>query len=111
MVLAQHPATAGEGILAPGFDPRFKAEASSQVRVLDALRAADTSADWFYLSPPTGFGAHVPDERTGSYRTGNDVLLTNDAGKSEIGGADFAIAVIDEIERPKHHKARFTVAY
>jgi uncharacterized protein len=39
------------------------------------------------------------------------VLLTNSAGKSEIGGDDFAIAFLDEIERPVHHKARFTVAY
>jgi putative NADH-flavin reductase len=87
------------------------AEASSQAQVLDALRGADTNADWFYLSPPASYGAQVPGQRTGTYRTGDDVLLTNSAGKSEIGGDDFAIAFLDEIERPVHHKARFTVAY
>lgn len=87
------------------------AEASSQAEVLDALRGADTSADWFYVSPPATYGAQAPGKRTGSYRTGDDVLLKNPAGKSEIGGDDFAIAFLDEIERPAHHKARFTVAY
>lgn len=95
----------------PDFDPRYKVEASSQADVLDALRAADSSADWFYISPAAFYGAHVPGKRTGSYRTGGDILLADPAGKSEIGGEDFAIAFLDEIERPAHHKARFTVAY
>jgi len=47
----------------------------------------------------------------GAYRLGGDVLLTDAAGKSTIGGEDFAAAILDEIEHPAHHRQRFTVAY
>jgi len=95
----------------PQFPDAFKLEAGSHAQVLEALRAAETSADWFSISPPTDFGAHIPGERTGSYRAGDEVLVTDGEGNSAIGGADFAIAVIDEIETPAHHQARFTVGY
>jgi uncharacterized protein len=96
----------------PQFPDAFKAEASSQAQVLEALRTAETSADWFYLSPPAFFGAHAPGQRTGGYRTGDDdVLVTDAGGNSAIGGADFAIAFVDEIDKPAHHRARFTVGY
>ncbi|MCX2929903.1 NAD(P)H-binding protein [Mycobacterium sp. CVI_P3] len=78
---------------------------------LDALRRTPDDVDWFYLSPPTGFGAHVPGERLGHYRVGADVLLADDQGNSAISGEDYAIAFLDEIERPRHHRCRFTVAY
>ena len=96
---------------APDFPPEFKADASAQAEVLDSLRASDTTADWFYVSPPAGFGAHVPGERTGRYRLGDDVLLSDAHGVSAVGGADFALAVVDELDRPAHHQTRFTVAY
>jgi len=86
-------------------------EPSSQALVLDALRAADTGADWFYLSPPAGFGADSPGERTGRYRIGRDVMLVGADGKATIGGADFAIALVDELDLPTHHQMRFTVGY
>ena len=95
----------------PEFPEQFKPEAAAHAEVLAALRGADTTADWFYVSPAGGFGAGNPGERTGSYRVGDDVLVTDADGKSEIGGADFGIAVVDEIEHPAHHRARFTVAY
>jgi putative NADH-flavin reductase len=96
----------------PQFPDEYKAEASAQVRVLEALRTAETGADWFYVSPAAFFGAHSPGERTGIYRVGNDDMLVTDAdGTSAIGGADFAIAFMDEIEKPAHHQARFTVGY
>ena len=96
----------------PQFPDEFKAEASSQAQVLEALRTAETSADWFYVSPAAYFGAHSPGQRTGNYRTGDDEVLVTDAeGNSAIGGADFAIAFIDEIEKSAHHQGRFTVGY
>jgi uncharacterized protein len=96
----------------PEFPDEFKAEAGSQLHVLEALRTAETDADWFYLSPPAYFGAHSPGQRTGRYRTGDDDVLVTDAeGNSAIGGEDFAIAFIDEIEKPAHHKVRFTIGY
>ncbi|MFF0013386.1 NAD(P)-dependent oxidoreductase [Streptomyces sp. NPDC005374] len=88
-----------------------KAEIVAHAQTLDALRAADSDADWFYLSPAAQFGAQVPGERTGTYRVGGDVLLSDAEGKSSISGADYAIALLDEIDKPAHHRTRFSVAY
>ena len=60
------------------------------------------------ISPPASIQAG---ERTGKFRLGRDHLLEDDKGKSEISREDFAIAVIDEIEKPKHVRQRFTAAY
>ncbi|PZE61181.1 NAD-dependent epimerase [Curtobacterium sp. MCPF17_001] len=95
----------------PDFPDAFKAEAKSHGQILEALRAGDTSVDWFYVSPAAAFGGYNPGERRGTYRTSDDVLLTDAEGNSDISGADYAIAVVDEIEQPKHHQARFGVAY
>ncbi|MFR9730035.1 NAD(P)-dependent oxidoreductase [Saccharopolyspora sp. MS10] len=95
----------------PGFPAEFAVEATAHAKVLDALRAAPEEVDWFYLSPPAEFGAHVPGERTGRYRAGGDVLLSDADGRSTIGGDDYALAFVDELEARRHHRARFTVAY
>ncbi|GGA55580.1 NAD-dependent epimerase [Pseudoclavibacter endophyticus] len=95
----------------PDFPDAFKGEAGAAGEALEHLRAYDGAADWFYVSPAAGFGSYNPGERTGSYRTGGDVLLTDAEGNSNISGADFAIAFADEIEQPKHHRTRFGVAY
>jgi putative NADH-flavin reductase len=95
----------------PEFPDAFKAEAKSHAVILDGLRAGETEVDWFYVSPAAAFGSYNPGERTGTYRTTDDVLLTDAEGNSDISGADFAIAFVDEIERPAHHRARFGVAY
>ena len=95
----------------PDFPAEYKGEAQSHSDVLDALRESDTTVDWFYVSPAAGFGAHHEGTATGRYRIGNDVLLTDSEGDSEISGADYATAFADEILTPTHHQARFTVAY
>jgi len=95
----------------PEFPDMFKAEAGSAAEVLEALRADTTGADWFFVSPAAGFGSYNPGQPTGKYRVGGDILLTDESGKSEISGADFALAFVDEIETPRHHRTRFTVAY
>ena len=96
----------------PGFTEDYKPEALEAIGVLEDLQADDTGRDWFYIHPAGGFGAWNPGERTGSYRDGGDVLVVDDkGGESFISGADFAIAVIDEIEEPKHVRERFTVGY
>ena len=95
----------------PEFPDEYKPEASAHALVLEALRADTSGADWFYVSPAAVFGAWAPGERTGSFRVGDDLLLTDSEGNSTIGGADFAIAILDEVERPAHSRARFTVAY
>ena len=95
----------------PDFPEQYKLEASLHAEVLGKLRELPEGVDWFYVSPPAEFGAWTPGERTGSFRVGGDVLLTDENGKSTIGGDDFAIAFVDEIESPQHRRARFTVAY
>jgi hypothetical protein len=94
----------------PEFPEEYKAVARAHGEVLDALRADDRGADWFYLSPAAVFGAWAEGEATGSYRTSDDVLLTDEAGSSAIGGADYAAAYVDEIENRRHVNKRFHVA-
>ncbi|SDY57332.1 NAD(P)-dependent oxidoreductase [Herbiconiux ginsengi] len=92
--------------------PQFAAEARVMAEVIDDLteRAPD-GLDWFYVSPAATYGAHVPGEATGVYRTGGDVAIFDLDGQSAISGADFALAVVDEIEAPAHTGQQFGVAY
>lgn len=78
---------------------------------LDSLNASPESLDWFYVSPARSYGAHNPGERRGAYRVGGDVLLTDEHGQSQLSSADLAIAVLDELEAPKHHRRRIHIAY
>src|SRR5262245_6349787 len=92
----------------PEFQDEWKAEAASGIESLDVYRAADTPVEWTYVSP----GALLaPGERTGRYRTGGEQLLVADDGSSGISMEDFAIALLDEVETPKHPNQRFTAAY
>ncbi len=95
----------------PEFPDAFKPEAGSAAETLALLRADDTGADWFFVSPAREFGSYNPGEPLGKYRVGGDVLLTDESGRSHISGADFALAFVDEIATPAHHRTRFTVAY
>ncbi|RBY93680.1 NAD-dependent epimerase [Blastococcus sp. TF02-8] len=94
----------------PEFPADYKPESLEMAGALDDLRTTGT-LDWFYLCPPAGYGAYAPGEERGAYRVGGDLLLTDAEGNSFIGGADFACALVDEIETPAHRRARFTVAY
>ncbi len=53
----------------------------------------------------------APGTRTRKYRTGTDQLLVDTTGKNYISAEDFAVAVVDEIEKPRFRGLRFTVAY
>lgn len=95
----------------PEFPAEYKPEALAHAEVLEALRADASGADWFYVSPPAVFGSWAPGEATGAYRTADDVLIADGPAGSEISGADFALAFVDEITTPAHRNARFTVAH
>jgi putative NADH-flavin reductase len=95
----------------PSFTEEYKPEALEAIGILHDLEATPASRDFFYIHPAGGFGMWNPGERTGTYRDGGDVVVTDDAGESFISGADLAVAVVDEIEDPKHHRERFTVGY
>lgn len=97
----------GRVIDSEGFPAEYKAEASAGAAFLDVLREEKT-LDWSFLSPSAEF---VEDKRTGTFRLGQDDLLVSSEGRSWISFADFAIALIDEVETPKHSRQRFTVGY
>lgn len=104
-------APGGPRVVDEGFPEEFKPEALEAIGVLDDLQADATGRDWFFVHPAGGFGEWAPGERTGVYRTGGDVLVVDDDGNSFISGPDLGVAVVDEIETPKHVRQRFTVGY
>lgn len=69
--------------------------AAASLSQLEVCRAHP--ADWVYLSPPALL---EPGVRTGTYRRGRDVLLTDSSGASWISAEDLAVAVADELETP-----------
>lgn len=95
----------------PEFPAEIQTEAAVMGDVLEDLRATPEQLDWFYVSPAGGFGPWAAGEYTGEYRLGGDVLLTDAEGNSNISGADFGVAVVNEIETPEHRRQRFTLAY
>ncbi|MDX6277764.1 MAG: uncharacterized protein QOJ72_1892 [Nocardioidaceae bacterium] len=81
----------------------------------DATRAmlvneGPSDLDWLFVSPAGSYGAWAAGERTGEYRVGDEVALFDDAGESAISGADFALAVVDEIDTPVHHRTHIGIA-
>ena len=105
---------AGSLYAAPGQQivdsPDFPAEwKQGALAAREALRQIqqESSLDWTFLSPAVFL---KPGERRGSYRTELDTPVMGAEGPAEISVADLAVAIVDEIEKPKHVRARFTVA-
>jgi uncharacterized protein len=91
---------------AGGVPEPYKAESRAGCAFLDLLRTSDL--DWTFLSPSAQF---VAGERTGAFRLGGDTALRDESGRSWISYEDYAVALVDEIEQPRHSKRRFTVGY
>jgi hypothetical protein len=91
----------------PGFPAEIKVQAAPAVEALKEIRKI-RDLDWSFVSPSIMI---VPGERTGTFRIGADELLKDAKGESRISQEDFAVALIDEIEKPKHVRKRFTVGY
>lgn len=77
------------------------------INALEQLRK-EPELEWSFLAPSATL---KPGQRTGKFRLGNDQLLVDTAGHSEISVQDYAVAMIDELERPAHVRRRFTVGY
>ncbi|MFL6004355.1 MAG: NAD(P)-dependent oxidoreductase [Nocardioides sp.] len=90
----------------------YRAEAveGEATRVLLAERAPD-ELDWVFVSPAGGYGSFAPGEWTGAYRVGGEIALFDADGDSHISGADFALAIVDEIDKPRHHREHIGIAY
>lgn len=106
---------AGSLAVAPGvklFDTKefpaiYLDEARKGGAYLDLLKG-ENGLDWTFLSPSALI---EPGERTGKFRLGKDQLLVDDKGQSRISAEDYAIALVDELEKPAHSRQRFTVGY
>jgi len=91
----------------PGFPAEYKQGALATRDALNMLRK-ESGLEWSFLSPSADL---FPGQRTGKFRLGTDQLLTNAQGESRISVEDYAMAIIDEVEKPQHIRRRFTVGY
>jgi len=91
----------------PGFPAMYKPTAEGAREALRLLRE-EKSLNWTMLSPSAVI---APGERTGKFRLGGDSLLADEKGESRISVEDYAVAMVDELEKPAHVRQRFTVGY
>jgi putative NADH-flavin reductase len=80
--------------------------ATSHEKALKLLEASDIN--WTYFSPAAFF---EPGIRTGKFRLGAHDLVADEKGQSRISMEDYAIALVDELEKPAHQRAQFTIGY
>jgi len=92
------------GLMPESFLPAVKALANIYLKDL----MEEESIDWVFFSPA---GIIEPGLRTGKFRLGKDDMVVNEKGESKISVQDYAVAMIDELEKPAHHKERFTIGY
>ncbi|CAM3557581.1 NAD(P)-dependent oxidoreductase [Brevibacillus invocatus] len=88
------------------FPKEYYATASNQGQNLQDLQQS-ADVQWTFISPAAFFDPQG--KQTGSYKKGKDHLITNEKGQSYVSYADYAVAVLDEIESPQHKNERFTV--
>jgi uncharacterized protein len=92
------------GIIPEPFLPAVKSLAGFYLENL----SAEQELDWVFFSPA---GNIAPGERTGKFRLGKNDMITDAKGKSNISVEDYAVAMLDEFEKPSHHRERFTIGY
>ncbi|MFK9093970.1 NAD(P)-dependent oxidoreductase [Bacillus salipaludis] len=90
----------------PDFPKEYYPTASNQGKNLEDLQTA-TDIQWTFISPAAFFNPEG--KRTGAYQKGKDHIMVNAQGQSYVSYADFAIALVDEIENPQHLNERFTL--
>jgi putative NADH-flavin reductase len=92
------------GLIPESYLPAVRALAD--VYLIDLT--AEKSIDWVFFSPA---GTLEPGLRTGKFRLGKDDMIVNEKEESKISVQDYAVAMIDEVEKPAHHRERFTIGY
>lgn len=90
----------------PDFPQEWKAGALKTAAFLELL-SGEAELDWVFISPAAVL---APGERTGKYRVGGERLMTGPDGQSRISIEDYAMAMLDESETPRHSRERFSVA-
>lgn len=102
-------ASPGVDVVDSDFYPAdHKAHTLRNREIVRALKRGEYDLDWTYVSPPLEIKAG---ERTGKFRLGEDQLLRDAHGNSRISEADFAVAILDELEQGRFVRHRFTAAY
>jgi putative NADH-flavin reductase len=97
----------GVSLLASGHLPEaWVAIATSHAKALELLKASDIN--WTYFSPAAFFEAG---ERTGKFRVGGTALIADEKGNSRISFEDYAVALVDELERPEYERSQMTIGY
>ena len=91
-----------------GFPAEYKAEALALGEVLNVLRTSSADIDWTYISPSFVI---APGERSGQYRLGGDEPLFDAQGNSRISNEDYAVALLDRVEKNDAPRKRITVGY
>jgi len=105
---------AGSLFVAPGVTVRESGHvpnewipiADAHIQVLKNLK--QSGINWTYFSPAAFF---EPGQRTGKFRLGKDDLIADPQGNSRISFEDYAVALVDELENPRHQRQRFTIGY
>jgi hypothetical protein len=91
----------------PDMPPAMAGEVRSAVDSLDFLRTVD-DVSWTFFSPA---GNIRPGTRTGKFRLGTEQIVVDAKGQSAISMEDYAVATLDELEKPQYIDKRFTVGY
>ncbi len=91
----------------PGFPEGWKKGAEAQRDSLEIFRK-EKDLDWTFFSPAIMI---EPGARTGKFRLGKDNPVFDEHGKSQISYDDYAVALIDELEKPQFIRQRFTIGY
>lgn len=92
------------GSVPPSLLPGVKAMGDFYLDIL----SREKEIDWVFLSPAADMR---PGKRTGKFRMGKDDLIEDERGISAISVEDYAVAMINELEKPAHHRERFTIGY
>ena len=94
------------------FTEEYKPEALEAIGILEDLEAdRHVAATGSTSTRPAASAPGTRASAPGRYRDGGDVVVTDADGESYISGPDLGVAVLDEIENPKHSRERFTVGY
>ncbi|GGG53693.1 NAD(P)-dependent oxidoreductase [Hymenobacter glacieicola] len=94
----------------PEFPANIKPGATAARDYLRELKQ-NTTLDWTFFSPAIEMHQGITTGRTGHYRLGTESPVFNEEGRSILSAEDLAIAILDEVENPKHIRQRFTAAY
>src|SRR3984957_15071753 len=84
----------------------YKPIARAHVKAFNVVKAS--TIDWTYFAPAAFF---EPGQRTGEFRLGKDELISNTQQESRISMEDYAVALVDELEKPRHRRQRFSIGY